>query len=72
MVANIFFRSHFPSILQSPINAGAFTMLFGLVLVPVISWITPKPDQTLVQNCFACYDTDITVKTRASLGFEEK
>ena len=32
-------------LLQSPINAGAFCMLLGLVLVPLISLVTPKPDR---------------------------
>ena len=39
----------------SPINAGAFAMLFGLVLVPVVSRFTKKPDQALVDNAFAAY-----------------
>ena len=30
--------------LVSPINAGAFTMLAGLVIVPVVSWLTQRPD----------------------------
>ncbi|MCL1826094.1 MAG: sodium:solute symporter [Betaproteobacteria bacterium] len=28
----------------SPINAGALAMLAGLVIVPVVSWLTPRPD----------------------------
>jgi len=46
----------FPAILQSPINAGAFTMLFGLILVPLVSLLTPKPDKAAVDACFSCYD----------------
>ena len=41
MTANIFFQSSFPAPLRSPINAGAFCMLAGLVLVPVVSLLTP-------------------------------
>jgi SSS family solute:Na+ symporter len=33
MIANIFLRPYFPKILASPINAGAFTMIAGLVIV---------------------------------------
>ncbi len=29
---------------MSPINAGALAMLAGLVIVPVVSWLTPRPD----------------------------
>jgi len=50
--------SFFPALLQSPINAGAFTMLFGLILVPVISLLTPRLDKALVSKCFSCYDED--------------
>lgn len=28
----------------SPINAGALAMLAGLVIVPLVSWLTPRPD----------------------------
>ena len=68
MVANIFFGSHFPAIMQSPINCGAIAMLAGLVIVPVVSLITPKPDQTLVDNAFACYEKETTVAQKTALG----
>jgi SSS family solute:Na+ symporter len=68
MLANIFFRSSFPAILRSPINAGAFTMLAGLVIVPAISLITPAPDKGRVDGCFSCYETTVAVKARESLG----
>jgi SSS family solute:Na+ symporter len=68
MLANIFFRGMFPALLSSPINAGAFTMLAGLVIVPAVSFITPKPNKKTVDRCFACYETVVSVKTRESLG----
>ena len=68
MVANIFFGSHFPAIIQSPINCGAIAMLAGLVIVPVVSLVTPKPDQTLVDNAFACYEKETTVAQKTALG----
>ena len=45
MALNIFFRSSFPAILQSPINAGALAVLAGLVIVPVVSMLTKAPDK---------------------------
>ena len=45
MLSNIFVGSRFPALLQSPINAGAFCMLAGLVIVPVVSLFTRKPDR---------------------------
>lgn len=68
MLANIFVGSRFPSILQSPINAGAFCMLAGLIIVPVVSLLTPKPDQTLVDEAFSCYDRKVLVRQRQALG----
>ena len=68
MLANIFVGSRFPAILQSPINAGAFCMLAGLIIVPVVSLITPKPDQTLVDEAFSCYDHKVLVRQRQALG----
>lgn len=68
MVANIFFKSSFPVIMQSPINCGAIAMLAGLIIVPVVSLVTPKPDHTLVENAFACYEKETTVAQKTALG----
>lgn len=68
MVANIFFGSHFPTIMRSPINCGAIAMLAGLVIVPVVSLVTSKPDQALVDNAFACYEKETTVAQKTALG----
>ena len=72
MLANIFFGSSFPALLQSPINAGAFCMVAGLVLVPLVSLVTPRPDQVLVDGAFACYDRRVLVPQREALGETEK
>lgn len=68
MMANIFWRESFPAIIQSPINCGAIAMLVGLILVPVISLFTPKPDKDLVDNAFACYEKETTVSQKTALG----
>jgi SSS family solute:Na+ symporter len=68
MILNIFFRAKFPPILQSPINAGAFTMLAGFVIVPVVSMITGAPDKAEVDKCFSCYEETVSVKIRDDLG----
>jgi SSS family transporter len=68
MILNIFFRSLFPAVLQSPINAGAFCMLAGLIIVPLVSAISKKPDKTAVENCFSCYDQSVSVKVKDDLG----
>lgn len=68
MVANIFFRSSFPSVMQSPINCGAIAMIAGLIIVPIVSLITPKPDQEMVDSAFACYEKETTVAQKTALG----
>lgn len=68
MVLNMLFRPAFPVILQSPINCGVIAMLGGLVIVPVISWITPKLSKDTVEEMFSCYDTEVTVSAKESLG----
>ncbi|MBR3865768.1 MAG: sodium:solute symporter family protein, partial [Clostridia bacterium] len=59
MIANMLVKDIFPKILQSPINAGAFCMLAGLVIVPVVSLITKKPDQKKVDEVFSCYSKNV-------------
>ena len=68
MVANMLFRSGFPTIIQSPINCGAVAMLLGFVLVPVVSIFTKKPDKNLVDDAFACYNKTTQVKQTTALG----
>ena len=58
-------------LLQSPINAGAFCMLLGLVLVPVLSAITPKPELDIVENAFSCYEKKVLVRQTNALEDEE-
>ncbi|MBR2021230.1 MAG: sodium:solute symporter, partial [Clostridia bacterium] len=52
MIANLLFRSSFPALLQSPINCGAFAMIAGLILVPIVSLITKKPSRELTDKAF--------------------
>ena len=71
MLANIAFQSAFPAVLQSPINAGAFCMVAGLVIVPVVSAFTRKPDRTLVEEAFSCYHHKVLVDQSQALGEEQ-
>ncbi len=67
MVANMLAGSFFPAVLQSPIHCGAAAMLLGLVLVPVVSVLTPKPEMHLVEETFACYDQKHEVPMKTAL-----
>lgn len=55
MTANMLFRSSFPTVLKSPINCGAFAMLAGIVIVFVVSLITPRMKKDVVESKFACF-----------------
>ena len=68
MLANIFWRASFPALLRSPINAGAFCMIAGLVIVPLVSMFTAKPDQKHLNQVFSCYDRPVTVTAKQSIG----
>ena len=54
--------------IASPINAGAITMIAGLIIVPIVSALTPKPDQEKVSQMFECYEKTVTVPERENLG----
>ena len=68
MLANMLAPQLFPAVLRSSINAGAFCMLAGLIIVPVVSLVTPKPDRKLVDDAFSCYDQKVLVRQREALG----
>ena len=71
MLANIFVKSSFPALLQSPINAGAFCMIAGLVLVPAVSLVTPAPDRARLDRVFSCYERQVTVTVKDSIGEQD-
>jgi SSS family solute:Na+ symporter len=53
--------------IASPINAGAFAMIAGLIVVPLVSFLTPKPDKQKVDEIFSCYDETVTITKKHSL-----
>ena len=68
MIANMLARSAFPTIIQSPVNCGAFVMLVSLILVPVVSLLTPAPKQDAVDGMFTCYDVESIAPAKEHLG----
>ncbi len=68
MVLNMLARSSFPAIIQSPINCGVIAMLGGLVIVPVVSFITPKLKKDETEEMFTCYNRQVTTTAKDSLG----
>ncbi|MDE7324812.1 MAG: sodium:solute symporter [Lachnospiraceae bacterium] len=68
MIVDMVIPDILPKIMRSPINCGAIAMLLGLLIVPVVSLFTPKPEKALVENTFACYDKTTLVAQKTALG----
>lgn len=60
-ISNTWHVFSFPAQIQSPVNCGALAMVGGLIIVPIVSLVTPKPDQKMVEEAFSCYDETVTV-----------
>ncbi len=58
--------------LSSPINAGVLAMGVGLIVVPLVSLFTKKPDSAMVDEIFTCYAQTVTVHSTTSLPEEER
>lgn len=61
-VSNMFLKY-----ISSPVNAGAIAMVVGLIVVPVVSFLTPRIDKEKVSKVFSCYEETITVHTKKSI-----
>lgn len=61
----------FVSFIKSPINAGAAAMIAGLIVVPVVSLLTPRMKKEAVEECFCCYEQKVTVENKVALPKEE-
>lgn len=68
MIATLAAPQWLPTFLRSPIQAGVFAMAAGLVLVPLVSLFTKKPEPALVEAAFAAYDERVSVAVRDDLG----
>lgn len=56
----------------SPINSGAFVMVLGLVLVPLVSIFTKKPAKDKMDKLFEVFDENVTVKRKTALSVNEE
>ena len=57
----------FAGFIDSTINAGAIAMAAGLIIVPVVSLITPRLSKSRVEAIFACYENKVTAPTKKYL-----
>jgi SSS family solute:Na+ symporter len=55
-------------IFHNSLYSGAFAMVSGLILVPLVSLVTKKPDKARVDEIFTCYDKTITTEVKKHLG----
>ena len=70
MLANLKVLNISLGFLQSPINAGAFCMIAGLIIVPLISLISKAPDKDTVDRIFSCYERKVIVTAKDSIETE--
>lgn len=61
-VSNLFLK-----FIASPINAGAITMVVGLVIVPIVSLLTPKMEKEKVDEIFSCMEETVVVHRKSSI-----
>ena len=66
------FGPFFGYIFKSSINSGVVAMIGGLIIVPIVSLFTKKPDPAVVEDAFSSYEKTITVKVSESLGDDEE
>ena len=71
MILNMCAPQLFPSFLQSSINCGAFVMLAGFIIVPIVSLLSKVKDEKMVEDAFSCYEKKVETPQRMTLGDEQ-
>lgn len=66
-VSNMFLKY-----IASPINAGAIAMIAGLIILPIVSLLSPKLDKKEVDDIFSCMDEKVMVEKKMALPEEEE
>jgi SSS family solute:Na+ symporter len=74
LLYSLWLKNYFtlPAFLASPLNLGAIVMLSGLILVPLISLFTQKPDKEKVEEIFSCYSKTSLVPAKEVLVDEDE
>ncbi|MCI8331707.1 MAG: sodium:solute symporter [Clostridiales bacterium] len=55
-------------VFRNSLYSGSIAMIGGLILVPLISLITPKLNAKKVDEMFSCYEDTVNVNVKKSLG----
>ncbi len=58
----------FGFVFRNSLYSGALVMLSSLIIVPLVSLITKKPDKKTVDDIFSCYNDNVSVSVKKSLG----
>ena len=66
-VSNMFLKY-----IASPINAGAIAMIAGLIIVPIVSLLSPKLEKKKVDDIFSCLDEKVMVEQKMALPEEDE
>ena len=54
-------------IFKSSINSGVVAMVGGLIIVPLVSLLTPKFENNVVDEMFECFDEKVEVAKKEAL-----
>ena len=54
-------------IFKSSINSGVIAMVGGLIIVPIVSLFTKKPEKKVVDNMFSCFEEKVEVAKKQAL-----
>ena len=57
--------------IASPVNLGAFAMVTDILIVFIVSLITPKMKKADVDRIFSCYDEKVEVAHAVALSGDE-
>ncbi len=58
--------------IASPVNLGMFTMIASLIIVPLVSLVTPKMKKVELDEIFSCYDQTAKVEVTEAIGDAEE
>ena len=54
-------------IFKSSINSGVVAMVGGLIIVPIVTLVTKKPDKEEMDKMFECFDEKVSVPKKEAL-----
>ena len=62
------FGVFFGYMFKSSINSGVMAMVGGLIIVPIVSAFTRRPDEKNINEMFSCYDRKVEVPVKSRIN----